>query len=68
MLSRIGLSSARERARASALHGYQSTGFEACWSKYGLVSLAKRFRTESEGLIGVPLMYAEGSPVDCATR
>src|SRR4029453_930975 len=40
--SSIGLSSARARANASSPHGYQSTGLWACWSRYGLVSLARR--------------------------
>src|SRR5665213_4512266 len=42
MLSRIGLSSRLARSSASGPHGYQSTGLPACWSKYGLVSSAKR--------------------------
>src|SRR3954451_14344604 len=41
--SRIGLSSSRARASASSPHGYQSTGFSACWRRYGLVSCASRF-------------------------
>ena len=28
---------------ASCPHGHQSTGLEACWSKYGDVALASRF-------------------------
>src|SRR4051812_49467746 len=43
MESRIGLSSSRARASASSPHGYQSTGFSACWRRYGLVSCASRF-------------------------
>src|SRR5690349_21119679 len=42
MLSRIGRFSSRARASASGLHGYQSTGLFACWSRYGLVSCARR--------------------------
>ena len=41
--SMIGLSSARARAKASAPHGYQSTGLSWCWRRYGLVSSASRF-------------------------
>src|SRR6187402_848020 len=44
MLSRIGLSSRRARSSASGPHGYQSTGWWACWSRYGLVSRARRLR------------------------
>ena len=33
MLSRMGLSSALARARASSPHGYQSTGFWACCNR-----------------------------------
>src|SRR5215204_1563486 len=43
MLSRIGLSSRRDRSSASSPHGYQSTGFSACCARYGLVSFARRF-------------------------
>src|SRR5690554_2324934 len=43
MLSRIGLSCARACSNASSPQGYQSTGLSACWSRYGLVSFAKRF-------------------------
>src|SRR5947207_10186394 len=42
-LSKIGLFSRRARVNASSPHGYQSTGLWACCSKYGLVSLARRF-------------------------
>src|SRR6476619_8563087 len=45
--SRIGRSSSRARARASAPQGYQSTGLSRCWSRYGLVSCAKRFAMSS---------------------
>ena len=31
------------RSKASSPHGYQSTGLWACWSRYGLVSEARRF-------------------------
>ena len=31
-----GWSSPRARANASSPHGYQSTGFSACWRRYGL--------------------------------
>ena len=37
------MSSARARANASSPHAYQSTGLSACWSRYGLVSCARRF-------------------------
>ena len=40
---KIGLSSSRARAKASSPHGNQSTGLLACWSRYGLRSLARRF-------------------------
>src|SRR5215213_8160545 len=40
-----GLSSSRARANASSPHGYQSTGFSACWSRYGEVSRASRLAT-----------------------
>src|ERR1700730_8353863 len=39
----MGLSSERERSRASGPHGYQSTGLCACWSRYGLVSWINLF-------------------------
>src|SRR4029079_191715 len=45
--SRIGGSSARARSSASGPQGYQSTGFSACWSRYGLVSAARRFTDRS---------------------
>src|SRR5919202_6440483 len=41
--SRIGRSSSRARASASAPHAYQSTGLSACWRRYGDVSSARRF-------------------------
>src|ERR1700750_1269283 len=31
--------------RASGPHGYQSTGFSACWRRYGEVSGARRLAT-----------------------
>ena len=37
------MSSARASANASSPHGYQSTGFSACCSRYGDVSEARRF-------------------------
>src|SRR5262245_34500241 len=43
MLRKIGLSSFLARARASAPHGYQSTGLFWCWRRYGDDSLARRF-------------------------
>src|SRR6266404_6854538 len=42
METRIGLPSERALAKASSPHGYQSTGLWACWSRYGLVSRARR--------------------------
>src|SRR5690606_5797686 len=42
--SSIGLPLSRARTKASSLQGYQSTGFEACCSRYGLVSCASRLR------------------------
>src|SRR5438270_319873 len=39
----MGRSSARARDRASSPHGYQSTGFPACWRRYGLAAPARRF-------------------------
>src|SRR5437588_12200138 len=45
MLRRIGLSSRFAFSSASLLHGNQSTGLSACWSRYGLVSLASRLGT-----------------------
>src|SRR6266581_8961897 len=39
----MGLSSVRERSRASGPHGYQSTGLCACWRRYGLVSSISLF-------------------------
>src|SRR5262245_55311133 len=39
----MGRSSARARASASSPHGYQSTGFSACWRRYGDVSCWSRF-------------------------
>ena len=51
MLTRIGLSSSRALASASSPHGYQSTGFSACWSRYGLVSVARRFGTVTRFLM-----------------
>ena len=41
----MGLFSRRACANASSPHGYQSTGLFACWSRYGLVSPAKRLGT-----------------------
>src|SRR5215212_6281176 len=38
-------SSSRARANASSPHGYQSTGFSACWSRYGEASRASRLAT-----------------------
>src|SRR5437773_8249492 len=49
MLRRIGLSSCLALSSASAPHGYQSTGFSACWSRYGLVSSARRFAIAGGG-------------------
>src|SRR4051794_36942005 len=49
MLSRIGLSSRRERSSSSSPHGYQSTGFSACCARYGLVSFARRLDMKQEG-------------------
>src|SRR3954471_7490668 len=42
---RIGTSRSRARSSASSPHGYQSTGFSACWRRYGLVSFERRFGT-----------------------
>src|SRR6266853_4997185 len=42
MERKIGLFSLRAFSNASLPHGYQSTGLCACWSRYGLVSLASR--------------------------
>ncbi len=39
---KIGRSSVFARSSASGPHGYQSTGLCACWSRYGLVSSARR--------------------------
>src|SRR4051794_27277815 len=41
--SKIGRCSRRARSSASSPHGYHSTGFPACWRRYGLVSPARRF-------------------------
>src|SRR6266540_1765089 len=49
----IGLSSVRARSSASSPHGYQSTGFAACWSRYGLVSFARRFMAREPVYAGV---------------
>src|SRR3712207_1273751 len=38
-------SSSRARANATSPHGYQSTGFSACWRRYGEVSRASRLAT-----------------------
>src|SRR6266536_2133947 len=46
MLRRIGLFSSRALAKASAPHGYQSTGLCACWRRYGDFSRARRFVCE----------------------
>src|SRR5215211_9286499 len=46
MLTRIGLSSVRAFSSASDPHGNQSTGLSLCWSRYGLVSFARRFAKE----------------------
>src|SRR5438552_9983590 len=43
MERKIGLSSARALESASSPHENQSTGFCACWSRYGDVSFARRF-------------------------
>src|SRR5438046_10619617 len=45
----MGLSSLRAFAKASSPHGNQSTGLWACWSRYGLVSWARRFGTWALG-------------------
>src|SRR5712692_2208494 len=42
MSSRIGLSSARARAKASSPHSYQLTGWCAAERRYGLAEWAKR--------------------------
>src|SRR3990172_8945237 len=39
----IGLSSFSALSKASIPHGYQSTGFSACWRRYGLFSFASLF-------------------------
>ena len=39
-------------------HGYQSTGLSACWSRYGAVSAARRFRRRPRGRPAV--RYAGG--------
>ena len=41
--SRIGTFRRFASASASAPHCHQSTGLSACWSRYGLVALARRF-------------------------
>src|SRR5215510_8252058 len=41
--SRIGLLARLASASASVPHGHQSTGLCLCWSRYGLVSRARRF-------------------------
>src|SRR3954452_18011205 len=53
--SRMRRSSLRARSRASAPHGYQSTGLWACWRRYGLVSPARRLAARSSACApGVP--------------
>src|SRR3990170_7044131 len=47
MDSRIGTSRSRASASASSPQGNQSTGLWACWSRYGLVSSARRFTPRS---------------------
>ena len=42
---KIGLSSSFAFVNASSPQGYQSTGFAACCSKYGLSSNTKRFQS-----------------------
>ena len=37
MLKKTGLSSSSALRKASSPQGYQSTGFSACWRRYGLV-------------------------------
>src|SRR5882724_10389000 len=54
----MGLSSVRERSRASGPHGYQSTGLCACWSRYGLVSSINLFVCCSLA-IDLPLAYSD---------
>src|SRR5436190_18825649 len=46
MLRRIGLLSWRALAKASAPHGYQSTGLCECWRRYCDFSRARRFVCE----------------------
>src|SRR3954470_24950290 len=43
--SSTGLFSSRALAKASAPHGYQSTGLSWCWRRYGELSPARRFTT-----------------------
>ena len=46
---------ARGRApSASSPHGYQSTGLSACWSRYGEVSVARRFGIAATVAFHVP--------------
>ncbi|MBM4193201.1 MAG: glycosyltransferase family 39 protein [Gemmatimonadetes bacterium] len=42
MDNRIGRSSRLASSSASGPHGHQSTGFSACWSRYGLAASARR--------------------------
>lgn len=42
METKSGTSRSRAAAKASSPHGYQSTGFPACESRYGLFSPERR--------------------------
>src|SRR5262252_939217 len=62
MERRIGLFSLRARSSASAPHGNQSTGFVACWRRYGLLSWPSRF-----SVIAASVRSVEASAEDIST-
>src|SRR6266496_2390434 len=68
MESSTGLSSADARASASSPHGYQSTGFSACCSRYGLVSPARRFILIGPERAGAVRCANDGPPLVNAAR
>ena len=59
------MSSDRALAKASSPQGYQSTGLPACCSRYGLVSLARRF---IEWFSYCTRAMRRRSPVPCRRR
>src|SRR5690348_17007042 len=59
----MGRSSRRASSSASGLHGRQSTGLSACWSRYGLVSFARRLAMVPR--VPGPTVPRDGSLTPC---